>query len=132
MNFAQLNAKYSKKKPAKKYGASYNEFCRRKDKNHNAIRDALLTHGFSVKETHTARGFVDLVAGKHGLSFLVEVKGEGKDVKDKQADFHASWKGHICVVRTVEDVQRLDVYAGAIKRALDVCKSVGVLEVHPC
>lgn len=80
---------------------------RRVDKNHKEIVEAYRAHGFSVADTsRCGDGFPDIVVGKHGVDYLVEIKsGEGK-LKKTQEDFRDNWRGSYRVVRTLEDVQK--------------------------
>lgn len=80
----------------------------RVDANQKAIVAALRACGATVFCTHTAaHGFVDLVCGYHGVNYLIEVKGpRGKLTPDQRA-FHATWRGRVDVVRSVDEALRV-------------------------
>ncbi len=76
------------------------------DNNQTEIVNYLRACGFSVAITSSAGdGFPDLVAGKHGVNYLVEVKGAKGKLTSKQVPFHDNWRGQIMVVRCVEDLE---------------------------
>lgn len=57
-------------------------------------------------------GCPDVLVGYNGLNALVEIK-DGSKVPSKQkltsleADFHDSWRGHVCIVRDEEEAKNL-------------------------
>ena len=64
--------------------------------------------GWSVECLHAVGGGVpDLLIGKMGFNFLVEVK-DGKKPPSKrklnadQVEWHEKWRGQACVIETVE------------------------------
>ena len=81
---------------------------RRSDENQRAIVDAFRALGWSVHVTSlVGSGFPDLVCGRGGENLLVEVKRPDADLTDDERDWHASWRGTVVIVRTVDDVARL-------------------------
>ena len=79
---------------------------RKIDSNQPAIVEHLRLCGFSVAITSGAGdGFPDLVAGKHGVNYLIEVKREKGKLTAKQIPFHDNWRGQIMIVRCVEDLE---------------------------
>lgn len=56
-------------------------------------------------------GFVDVIAGHRGKSYLLEIKdpsqppSKRKLTPDEQ-EFHRTWQGHAAVVETLDDVLR--------------------------
>lgn len=76
----------------------------KRDSNHPEIRKALTVAGWSVAETHmVGQGFPDLVAGKHGVTILIEVKTEKGALELSQKRFLRDWKGGACIeVRDAE------------------------------
>lgn len=88
-----------------------------KDANHDEIVKAFEAIGCNVFDVHHVPGFVDLVVGSIGRTFLVEIKNvDGKDrMSPKQQTFHRDWRGgQPWTVRNAEDVYRL---IGEIRRA---------------
>jgi hypothetical protein len=82
----------------------------RQDSNHSEIRDAFRERGFSVRDTHmVGDGFPDIVVGRYGLNYLVEIKdGEKSPSKRKltpdEHKFQDNWLGQYCVVESIDDV----------------------------
>ncbi len=74
------------------------------DANQSEIVAALRAVGASVAPAHTmGGGFPDLVVGHKGVTYLLEVKtAKGKLTKDQRA-WHPAWRGHLAVVRSVEE-----------------------------
>lgn len=82
---------------------------RRVDQNHAAIVEAFRAHGWSVQSLATiGKGCPDLLVGKHGRDLVVEVKtAKGKLTRD-EAKWIDAWRGSVHIVRTVDDVQRIN------------------------
>ena len=80
----------------------------RTDANQPEIVAALRAAGCSVASAAAlGGGFPDLVVGRGGRTFLLEVKDPAKDVTHRaltpaQRTWHDSWRGHVVVVETVE------------------------------
>ncbi len=78
------------------------------DANQSEIVDALRKAGCSVAPTSQAGdGFPDLVVGRAGVNYLIEVKDGNKvpskqKLTSKQRKFHKHWTGQIAVVNSVE------------------------------
>lgn len=64
-------------------------YARKKDKNHNEVRDALRSAGYWCAETHRASfGFPDLVTrSKTGILVLIEVKPEDEPLTQAERKF---------------------------------------------
>ncbi len=81
----------------------------RVDENQSTLVKALRARGYSVACTHAAgKGFPDLVVGRNGLNWLLEIKDPAQEparrkLTPAQVDFHARWAGQIAVVETIED-----------------------------
>ncbi len=76
------------------------------DNNQTEIVNYLRACGFSVAITSgVGNDFVDLVAGKHGVNYLIEVKGEKGKLTPGQKIFHGDWQGQIMVARCMEDLE---------------------------
>ena len=85
----------------------------KKDRNHNEIAAALMKMGFSVADTsQLGEGFPDIVAGRAGINFLIEVKDYSlppshRKLTPEQVAFHNAWNGQICVIKCVEEIQAM-------------------------
>lgn len=95
----------------------------RTDSTHATIRDRLRQAGFSVMDTsQLGRYFPDLVAGKHGITVLIEAKSPKKVRKTKgdglsagQTNFKEQWRGSAVIVsETTQGV--LDAFRLIVKR----------------
>ena len=92
----------------------------RPDPNQAAIVAALRAAGASVEIlADVGRGVPDLLAGKNGVNFLLEIKspraGRGKrgvgagrtarqvELNERDQEWHAAWRGQVAVVRSVEE-----------------------------
>lgn len=83
-------------------------FAARRDSSEKAIVEALRARGFSVQPLSGAN-VPDLLLGKLGVTRVVEVKTGDAPFKPGQRDWWAKWHGNgLIVLRTVEDVERLD------------------------
>jgi len=71
----------------------------RLDANHIDIRDALRKAGCSVNE----KGPLDLLVGRQGHNYLLEVKTARGKLRMSQRAFLAGWRGQAAVVRTVDE-----------------------------
>ena len=72
------------------------------DANQSVIVDALRDHFYSV--TILARvgsGVPDLLVGARGKNILLEVKN-GSKLTPEQIEWHATWRGQVAVVDSVE------------------------------
>jgi len=79
----------------------------KKDIGHNAIKAVFERAGWTVKDTHQLKGFVDFIAGQGSKVLLVEVKSKyGKLSPDEQA-FHDLWPGKIHVIRSTDEALQL-------------------------
>lgn len=81
----------------------------RVDSNQTAIVATFRACGWSVHCTHQlGDGFPDIVVGKHGYNYLIEIKdgdrpqSQQKLTKD-EAEFHSEWKGAIYIIRSIEE-----------------------------
>ena len=75
------------------------------DANHGHITGILEKLGFSVQNTAmVGSGFPDLVVGKAGRNYLVEIKTESGSLEPSQTGFARDWNGgKVTVLRTVDD-----------------------------
>lgn len=80
----------------------------KRDLNHTEIKQALLACGCSVIDLADAGNSVpDLLVGRAGRSFLVEVKSPKGKERPGQHDARLAWRGDgWCVVHTVQDALR--------------------------
>lgn len=76
------------------------------DTSQREIVRALRDIGASVQITSmVGKGFPDLVVGWRGRSFLLECKTGADKLNAMQRDWHATWAGHVAIVRTPEEAQ---------------------------
>lgn len=79
----------------------------KKDANHNAIARALRAVGCTVFETHQlGAGYPDLTVGRAGVTYLLEVKAAGGSLTPAEEAFVATWRGHVAIVRTIDEALR--------------------------
>lgn len=90
----------------------------RTDSNQTAVVEALRKAGCTVQSiASVGRGVPDLLVGKHGRTFLLEVKcGKGK-LTEAECQWIANWGGHVAVIRTPEDA--LSAVDAQIRQALE-------------
>jgi hypothetical protein len=69
------------------------------DSNHRTIRDGLKARGCSVY----SGGPLDLIVGRQGRTYLLEVKTAKGKVRPSQEAFLALWRGHAVIVRTLDE-----------------------------
>lgn len=80
----------------------------RVDKNQALIVERFRAWGCSVTPLHAVgQGVPDLCIGVAGVNLLVEVKSKSGRLTPAQIDYHRDWRGQICIVRTVEEVDAL-------------------------
>lgn len=90
----------------------------RTDANQREIVVALLMAGATVYDTsRIGSGFPDLAVGYRSVTYLLEVKDgkkspSQKKLTEKEAQFHALWRGHCAIVESVDEALRV---IGAIK-----------------
>lgn len=71
----------------------------RVDNNHKQIVEALRKCGFSVVSLHqVGKGVPDLLVGKGGSTWIVELKSKGGKLGDDQKKFIEEWRGSPVVV----------------------------------
>ena len=75
----------------------------RLDANHAEIRAALERVGATV----VPDGPTDLIVGFRGANYLIEVKTEKGKLRPTQEDFVRWWKGHVAVVRSIEEALKV-------------------------
>lgn len=86
---------------------------RRTDRNHAEIVNALRKLQCSVADTSGAGcGFPDLVVGVRGHNLLIEVKDgrkkpSARKLTPAQIQFHATWRGNIHIVESVDQAIEL-------------------------
>ena len=73
----------------------------RRDGNEGEIVSALQKAGVAVD--YADRKPYDLVAGRGGASYLLEIKTRKGKLRESQERFIREWPGHYAVVRTAEE-----------------------------
>ena len=83
------------------------------DANQGEIVTALRGIGATVQPLHgVGSGCPDLLAGYRGRNLLIEVKDGSKPPSARkltpdQTEWHAGWKGQVCVVDSIDDALRV-------------------------
>lgn len=77
----------------------------RVDATQASIVAGLRAVGCSVETLHrVGRGCPDLLVGVPGHgNVLLEIKLSGEGLNDRQAEWHAGWRGQVRVVRSLEE-----------------------------
>lgn len=84
------------------------------DDNQSEIVKHFRMLGYSVATTHQlGKGFPDLVVGKHGINYLIEVKDGSKEparrkLTTDEKTFFEEWRGQRDIIETVDDVYAFD------------------------
>lgn len=87
----------------------------KRDANHGEIVRALLAVGCTVVDLHAVgKGAPDLLVGRKGLNYLLEVKAGRGQLSDGQLEWHQTWFGQVTTVRTVDEAWRA---VGMLKEA---------------
>lgn len=74
----------------------------KRDNNEPEIVAALEAVGCVVHRLSQA-GIPDLLVGRNGVNYLLEVKEKRGQLTDEQEEFFEAWNGNAYVVRCVED-----------------------------
>ncbi len=75
------------------------------DVNQPEIVAGLRKLGFSVLSIAQLKNCCDLVIGKDGRNWLIEIKSNKKSkLTEGEQKFHDTWKGSVCVVTTIDEV----------------------------
>lgn len=73
------------------------------DASQREIVKVLRAAGCTVASLHrVGDGVPDLLVGRAGRNFLLEVKVDGRGLNDRQKDWHRTWSGQRAVVTTPE------------------------------
>jgi Holliday junction resolvase len=84
-------------------------YLKRVDKNQSEIVDVARKLGYYVHHTHeVGKGFPDLVAGKKGINFLMEIKNGNSSLTLQQKEFHKNFLGTVTIIRSIDDLIKLD------------------------
>ena len=81
---------------------------KRTDANQSEIVNALRLGGATVTSLHTVgKGCPDIVAGWHGINYLIEIKTDTGKLNSNEIRWHKNWNGQVAIVRTVEEAINL-------------------------
>lgn len=84
----------------------------RTDRNQTEIIAALRKAGATVQPLHAVgQGCPDILVGFRGRNWLFEIKDGFKPPSKRklttdQVEWHAGWKGRVCVVETIDQAMR--------------------------
>lgn len=76
-------------------------YANKRDANEGEIVAELRARGFSVSHMDKP---VDLLIGKHGQTYIAEVKVEGGKLTKAQIEFYELWRGNHLILRSTQDV----------------------------
>ena len=85
----------------------------RVDANQKTLVAAARAMGFSVAVTSAmGSGFPDIVLGKNGVNYLVEIKDGDKTPSQRkltidEQEFKDSWRGRYDIIESIDDLKRL-------------------------
>lgn len=85
----------------------------RTDSNQSLIVKELRQAGCSVAITSiVGDGFPDILVGRNGKNILAEIKDplkpkSAKKLTPDEVQFHAAWRGQICVIETAEELLKV-------------------------
>ena len=83
-----------------------NKWCKKKDKNHNLIRDEFIKNGFKWKETHIYPGLgFDGIAKKDDKILFVEIKN-GSGLTDSEKVARDFFGDNFLVIKKLEEVPK--------------------------
>lgn len=78
------------------------------DANQKEIVATLRACGFSVVHLHAVgKGCPDVMAGRLGVNYLIEIKSPKGKLTPPQIEFHDRWMGQVMIVRRVEDLMAI-------------------------
>ena len=78
------------------------------DNNQAEIVEALRAAGAVVEVcSRVGQGFADLVVGKHGRVWFMEVKADGGKLTEPEREFMARWSDNYAIVRSVDEALRV-------------------------
>lgn len=78
------------------------------DANQKQLVAAFEGMGCSVEHLHrVGQGCPDVLVGVAGINLLVEIKDGKASLNEEQREWHAKWRGQVCIVRTVEEAVTL-------------------------
>lgn len=81
-----------------------NQYAKKKDQTHDAIKDALLEAGYKVEDTYwMGRGWMDMVAGSActpPLTLFVEAKTESGKLSPAEQELHERFPANWIVANT--------------------------------
>lgn len=73
------------------------------------VKDLRQYPNITVRSVATIKGFCDIVVGYNNRNYLYEIKDPDKPPSARkltpdEKDFHDSWKGHIKIALTTEEI----------------------------
>mgnify|MGYP001278444731 CR=1 FL=1 len=83
-------------------------YAARADRNQQEIINALRKAGATVRSIHRlGQGLPDLLVGKSGKNYLIEIKTEDGELTPDEIEFMDNWDGQAAIVRTATDALRV-------------------------
>lgn len=96
---------------------SLHRYNAKRDANELEIVNFFKKYGFTV-ERLSSKNVPDLLLGKRGKNYLVEVKVPTEDLNPGQKIWHLTWKGQCTVVKSIEDAQNF-IYNEVLTSPMD-------------
>lgn len=78
-------------------------YARKKDANHDAIREAVRRSGWSVIETYQHPGMLDMLAARDGITVWIECKMPGAKLTAAERRIVECWPGIVIVAYSPDD-----------------------------
>lgn len=97
-------------------------YAKKKDNNQAEIENELQELGFSVQSLHElGRGVPDLLLGKQGFNFIIEVKHDSAPLTDPEKTWHNAWKGQVRTAQSTSEILlAILTYTAIMQRRLGV------------
>ena len=88
----------------------WEKYSAKKDANHNEIADVFRAAGYSVKDTHQIKGFVDFIAASKDNVYFIECKSKYGKLTPEEKAFGESWPYPVWVLRSTDEAITLITY----------------------
>lgn len=80
------------------------KFPKRVDQNQTEIVKVLRKMGASVQIiSEVGKGCPDIIAGFHGVNYLIEIKNGNKKLTECEQQFFDNWKGQAIIIRSLDE-----------------------------
>lgn len=77
------------------------QYAKRKDENHDAIKQAMIDAGWQCEDTYRFTGvLLDIIANRDGITVLVECKVMGNKLTKRELEVFDTWNGEKIIAYT--------------------------------